>query len=56
MAVRGWEVDCSVCSSRERLRVGWRFCLVDSIVTKFWSGLERYIVAKILELMFGSCA
>jgi hypothetical protein len=48
-------VDCRVYAPEERSwGFGRSFCLEGSIMTKFWSGLERYIlVAKFLVLIFG---
>ena len=49
MKVWWWEVDCGVCTPEERsCEFGQNFCLEGSIMTKFCSGLERYILTKFL--------
>jgi len=50
-----WEIGCRVNTPEERRwEFGRSFCLEGSIMTKFWSGLERYIlVVKFLVLVFG---
>jgi hypothetical protein len=49
-----WEMGCRVNTPEERSwESGRRFCLEGSIMTKCWSGLERYIlVAKFLVFIF----